>query len=496
MADDTTPDVPGDALDEPTGGRGIGTDQWVEQHGQRIQRPQDLGGRLIWAWTSLPGWIRWGIPLAFVVLLPFGVQNDYVLRIGINLGLFLLLAYGLNLVVGYANLLDLGFVAFYGFGAYGYAMLSSDQFGVHLPSIIAIPIVVLATAGFGFVLGLPSRRLTGDYLAIATLFFGQMFVVLMVSSDAVQFPWMSEPIDLTGGANGIAGVDQFAFFGFTFNTNISYYFLVLMLVLLIVVATRRIHLSRQGLGWRSLGEDPLAAQHMTVPVARLKLLAFTVGSAIAGLAGCILASVQQGVFPSSFELPLLITIYAALILGGLGSITGVLIGAGIMVVLPEVLRFPDISNLLFFIVLFIALGVMLRSWKLILVELAALVAFTGVMNVLLLALQVPFLTTSEWTSGPLAPVLGAAVFMPEDRVLWGNIAFILLIVAVAGLTTVSRRIRLILLPAITWLAIFTWEVRLMLEPSVTRQLLVGALLVVLMAVRPQGFLGKPRVEVL
>ncbi len=81
MADDTTPDVPGDALDEPTGGRGIGTDQWVEQHGERTLRPQDLGGRLVWAWTSLPGWIRWGIPLLIVVLLPFGVQNDYILRI-------------------------------------------------------------------------------------------------------------------------------------------------------------------------------------------------------------------------------------------------------------------------------------------------------------------------------------------------------------------------------------------------------------------------------
>lgn len=496
MADDTTPRDRSDALDEPTSGRGIGTDEWVAQHGQRVGRPENLTGRLVWAWTSLPGWIRWGVPLVIAVLIPLGIQNDYILRIGINLGLFLLLAYGLNLVVGYANLLDLGFVAFYGFGAYGYAMLSSDQFGIHLPSLLAIAIVVLATAAFGFVLGLPSRRLTGDYLAIATLFFGQMFVVLMVSSDAVQFPWMSEPIDLTGGANGIAGVDQISVFGFTFDSNVSYYFLILLLIFLIVVATRRIHLSRQGLGWRSLGEDSLAAQHMTVPVVRLKLLAFTVGSAIAGLAGCILASVQQGVFPSSFELPLLITIYAALILGGLGSIPGVLIGAAVMVILPEVLRFPDISNILFFVVLFVALGALLRTWKLIAIELIALLAFTGLMNGVFLALRVPYLTTQEWATGPLAPVLGAAVFMPENRVLWGNIAFILLIVAVAGLTTVSRRTRLILLPIVTWLAIFTWEVRLMLEPSVTRQLLVGALLVVLMAVRPQGFLGKPRVEVL
>ena len=482
--------------DESTNSRGIGTDEWVAQHGERLAAPRSFGERISRAWFTLPAWIRWGIPLAIAVLIPFAGSSDYVLRIGINLGLFLLLAFGLNLVVGYANLLDLGFVAFYGFGAYAYAMLSSEQFGVHLPTIVTIPLVVLLTAAFGLVLGLPSRRLSGDYLAVATLFFGQMFVVLMVSSDEVQLPWMDEPLDLTGGANGITGVDQLSFFGFTISSNIGYYFLIIALVCLATLATRRIHLSRHGLAWRSLGEDPLAAQHMTVPIARMKLLAFSVGAGIAGLAGCIFASVQQGVFPSTFELPILITIYAALILGGLGSIPGVLIGAAVMVILPEVLRQPDLSNLLFFLVLFIGIGWMLRSWKLIAVELVALIAFTGIMNVILIGVGIPYLSTAEWAKGPLAPVLGAVVFMPEDRILWGNIAFVLLVVVCAWMTLMSRRTRLIILPAVVWLAIFTWEVRLMLEPSVTRQLLVGALLIVLMAARPQGFLGKPRVEVL
>lgn len=495
MADDLTPETPPLELDEP-GGRGIGTDEWVAQHEARLAAPTTLAGRIARAWTTLPAWIRWGVPLAIAALLPFAGVSDYALRIGVNLGLFLLLAFGLNLVVGYANLLDLGFVAFYGFGAYAYAMLSSDQFGVHLPSIVSIPLVVLLTAGFGFVLGLPSRRLTGDYLAIATLFFGQMFVVLMVSSDAVQFPWMSEPVDLTGGANGITGVDQISVLGFTFASSVSYYFLVLLLVAAVTIATKRIHLSRQGLAWRGMGEDALAAQHMTIPIARMKLLAFTVGSGIAGLAGCILASLQQGVFPSGFELPLLITIYAAIILGGLGSIPGVIIGAVIMVVLPEILRFPDLSNLIFLVALFAGLAIVLRSAKLIAIELVAFLAFTGAMNAILLAAGVPYLTTEEWATGPLAPVLGASVFMPADRELWGNIAFVLLVALVASMTLMSRRTRLLILPAVTWLAVFTWEVRLMLEPSVTRQLLVGALLIVLMASRPQGFLGKPRVEVL
>lgn len=496
MADDTTPEEIPDELAVPVGTRGIGTDEWVEQHEARLAAPTTLGGKLARAWLTLPGWVRWGIPALLALLLPFAGSNDYILRIGINLGLFLLLAFGLNLVTGYANLLDLGFVAFYGFGAYAYAMLSSEQFGVHLPSVVAIPLVVLLTAAFGFVLGLPSRRLSGDYLAIATLFFGQMFVALVVSSDAVQFPWMSEPVDLTGGANGINGVDQISLLGFTFDSNLSYYFLVLALVCLATLATKRIHLSRQGLAWRSLGEDSLAAQHMTVPIARLKLMAITVGAAIAGLAGCILASVQQGVFPTMFDMPLLISIYAALILGGLGSIPGILIGSAIMIVLPEVLRFPDLSNAIFLIVLVVGIGSILRTWKRIAAWAVGTLVVFGVMNAILLGLGVPYLTTAQWAKGPLAPVLGAAVFMPKDRVAWGNVAFILLVVLIAWMTLMRTRMRLVVLPFVTWLAVFTWEVRLMLEASVTRQLLVGALLIVLMAARPQGIFGKPRVEVL
>ena len=128
---------------------------------------------------------------------------------------------------------------------------------------------------------------------------------------------------------------------------------------------------------------------------------------------------QQGVFSSTFELPILITIYAALILGGLGSIPGVLIGAAVMVILPEVLRSPEISNVLFFIVLFVGIGWMLRSWKLIGIELVALIAFTGLMNLILINVGIPYLSTAQWAKGPLAPILGATVFMPENRILWG-----------------------------------------------------------------------------
>ncbi len=477
-------------------GRGIGTDEWVAQHEDRVGAPQTGMARLAQQWTRLPALVRWGIPLVIFLSVPFIGSSDYILRIGINLGLFVLLALGLNLVVGYSGLLDLGFVAFYGFGAYAYAMLSSDQFGVHLNSLVALVLVIGTTASFGFILGLPSRRLTGDYLAIATLFFGQMFAVFVVSSDEFQVPGMSDPVDLTGGANGITQVDQISVFGFTFETNLSYYLLLVVLVVFFTVATKRIHFSRHGLAWRSLGEDTVAAQHMTIPTVRLKLLAFTIGAGVAGLAGAIFASVQQGVYPSEFMLPLLITIYAALILGGLGSIPGILLGAFIMVVLPEVLRFPDYSNGIFLAVLIIAVIATVKSWKVLLWAFGGMIVIGFLVNGILLALHVPYLAAKDWITGPLAPVLGSWVFMPENRVLYGNIAFVALVGLAAWMSIMSRRTRIIVLPFALWLAIWTWEVRLLLEPSVTRQLLIGALLIVLMASRPQGLLGKPRVEVL
>lgn len=482
--------------EETTDARGIGTDEWVAQHEQRLSGSRGGMAGLARRWAALPAVLRWGIPLVIVLLVPFVGSSDYILRVGVNLGLFLLLALGLNLVVGYSGLLDLGFVAFYGFGAYAYAMLSSEQFGIHLNSLVALVIVILTTAGFGFILGLPSRRLTGDYLAIATLFFGQMFAVFVISSDQFQIPGMAEPVDLTGGANGITQLDQISVGGFTFETNLSYYLLLVVLVVFATYATKRIHFSRHGLAWRSLGEDAVAAQHMTIPTVRLKLLAFTIGAGIAGLAGAIFASVQQGVYPSEFMLPLLITIYAALILGGLGSIPGVLLGAFIMVVLPEVLRFPDYSNAIFLLVLIVSVIVTIRAWKLLLWAFGGMIVIGFLANGILLALQVPHLATKQWISGWLAPILGGWVFMPENRVLWGNIAFVALVGLVAWMSIMRRRTRIIMMPLVLWLAMWTWEVRLLLEPSVTRQLLIGALLIVLMAARPQGLLGRPRVEVL
>ncbi|MEJ7647555.1 MAG: branched-chain amino acid ABC transporter permease [Nakamurella sp.] len=473
----------------------IGTDEWVAQHETRTSTGHGVGARVNALWMSGPAAVRWGLPLLVFVLFPVLVSDGYLLRIGVNLGLFALLALGLNVVIGYAGLLDLGFVAFYGCGAYAYALLSSDKLGVHLPTWLSVPAAVLFTALIGLLVSLPSRRLSGDYLAIVTLFFGQIFTELVLAGDAVSLPGASDPVDITGGANGISGVSGWSVFGFSFNTNRSYYYLVLFFVVVLVLGLGRISRSRMGRAWRAIGEDPLAAASMTIRVNRLKLLAFVVGAGIAGLSGTIFSAVQVGVYASSFDLPMLILLYAAVILGGSGSLPGTLIGAAIMSVLPEVLRQPTYSELLFFVGLVAGVLWILKP-KIGALVLAATVAVGFAINIVLLAVGVPYLSAAEWTQGVIGELLGRWLFVPQDRLLWGNVAFVLLIIAVAAFSRMHGRAKMWFLPLLLWLSVFVWMVRLSTEASLTRQLVIGATLVVLMIARPQGIFGKQRVEVL
>ena len=249
-----------------------------------------------------------------------------------------MLAVGLNITVGWAGLLDLGYVAFYGFGAYAYAWVSSDHFDLHWPTVPTILAVVAVTALLGLLVGLPSRRLSGDYLAIVTLFFAQMFYELTVNLDRINVPWSDKTLNLTGGPNGIPGIDNMEIFGIDLTSFQDYYFLLLILLAVVVVALHRLNQSRTGRAFRAIREDPLAAELMTIPINWLKLLAFSMGAAVAGLAGTVFAAVQVGTFPQNFQVMLLIMIYAALILGGLGSIPGAILGAVVVGAVPEILR--------------------------------------------------------------------------------------------------------------------------------------------------------------
>lgn len=488
------PQVPPDQRDP--GAPRIGVDEWVASHEERRLRSEGWRGRLEEAWARVPPWARLGVVVALAAAFPFTTDSDYLVRVGINALLFALLALGLNIVVGYAGLLDLGYIAFYGFGAYTYAVLSSPKFDLHLPTAASLPIVVVSAALLGLLLGLPSRRLLGDYLAIVTLFFAQIFITFTTNANRLRPPWRDEPIDLTGGPNGITGVDPFDLLGWEATTTTSYFYIALVTFTLVIGGLHFLNHSRTGRAWRALREDPLAAEAMTIPVNRLKLLAFMFGAAVAGLTGSIFAAVQIGVFPQNFELPLLITLYAMVILGGAGSLPGVVIGAVTIAVLLEVLRSPEHARLVLYGVIVVGLLAWLRPWRLV----AAVAGATLVLGFALHAL-----VAELWPRGVartalegeslLGRALDGWLLLPTQPGTLANVAFVLLVAAVLALTQVRRFYRLLALPPTLYLAAFVWENKLVFQPSVTRLLLLGALLVALMNLRPQGLLGTARVEI-
>src|SRR5207302_5663111 len=226
-----------------------------------------------------------------------------------------LLALGLNVVVGFAGLLDLGYIAFFGFGAYSYGYLASAHSGRHWPAELAVPVAIAVTAAVGLVVGLPSRRLFGDYLAILTLFFGQAFVVFVNNANRINFPFAGH-VDLTGGANGLPNIDPFDFFGYKLDGTRQQYYFLLIAITIVLVLLYWVHDSRTGRAWRALREDPLAAEAMSIPVNRLKLLAFVFGAGTAGFTGAIYGTIATAALPGDYDVGLLITIYAIMILGG------------------------------------------------------------------------------------------------------------------------------------------------------------------------------------
>ncbi len=453
----------------------IGTDEWGAEVERRTEIRRSRVGRLL---DRLPPAARLAIFVALAAPLPLLTNSSFVVRVGLNALLFALLALGLNVVVGYAGLLDLGYVAFYGFGAYGYALLSSEQFGVHWPSAVTIVVVVAATTLLGFLLGLPSRRLVGDYLAIVTLFFGQAFGQLLTNLDRLSLPGVDGPLNVTGGPNGITGLDRMQLLGITFVSVRDYYWLLLVVFALVFAGLANLSASRTGRAWRALREDPLAAELMTVPVARLKLLAFAVGGAIAGLTGTIFAAVQIGVFPANFNVTLLIMIYAAVVLGGIGSLPGVVLGAAVISIVPEILRVPGQARLFFYAVVLVTLVAVVRPWWRLVAVLAGTVVFGFVVR-----------AVAGWPEA-----FAGWVVLTPDATLLVNAAFVALVAAALALTRVHGAVRTVALVPVLYLAAYVWENRLVSESSVTRQLLLGTVLVLMMNVRPHGLLGTPRVE--
>ena len=195
-----------------------------------------------------------------------------MLQVGFDTLIYMLLALGLNVVVGFAGLLDLGYVAFFGFGAYGYAMLASSQFNIHWPTLAILVVVTIATVLLGFLVALPSRRLVGDYLAILTLFFLELFVTVTQNGESISFLGLTKDYNVTNGPNGIANIDPFHLFGHALESLRSYYYVALLFFLGVLGVVYLVNRSRTGRAWRAIREDPLAAELTGTPVNRLKLL--------------------------------------------------------------------------------------------------------------------------------------------------------------------------------------------------------------------------------
>lgn len=474
----------------------IGVDQWVEQYGQRVSRKTGLAGLVERVGGRLPAW-GWLVVMVLIgFTLPLLTDNTFVIRVAGNVALLGTLALGLNVVVGYAGLLDLGFVAFYGIGAYAYAYLSSDFSGVHLPTPITLVIITGVSALFGLLLGLPSLRLIGDYLAIVTLGFGLVFVQLMTSLTRVSLPGREGSIDLTGGPNGIVNLDPLSIFGFTASSVADYYYILLIVLAVIMLVILHLRQSRVGRAWAALREDELAAEAMGMPTRRLKIQAFAAGAAIAGLCGGIFAAWQGSVFPGNFDTTLLINVYAIIVLGGLGSLPGVLLGALIIIAVPDVLRNADLAGKLFYAgIIALLAGVLKPRWQTPLL-LGALLVFTLIVRGLLPALAPETFVPLEETSSAFTNTVRSLLVAPANPVQAGNLAFGVLIILVLAITRIRRATwRFAVLIPTLYLLVFVWETRLSQEPSVTRLIFVGVLLIVLMIYRPNGLLGQRRVEV-
>jgi branched-chain amino acid transport system permease protein len=474
----------------------VGRDEWVARHGEHRVGWGGPLGTLEERLRRVPWWAWLTLFVALFALLPVGVTDGYWRRVAFDTVLFMMLALGLNVVVGWGGLLDLGYVMFYGFGAYTYANLRSDQFDLHWPTLLVIAIAIAGGALLGIVVGLPSKRLSGDYLAIVTLFAYQIFISILIGGDNIL------GTNLTGGVNGILKVDPLSFFGHTFPVstdgvfNVAYLYIALAFFTVLFVALRFVDRSRTGRAWRSLREDSLAAQLMGMPVPWLKLMAFSFGAAIASLTGTLAVALNGSVFPGNFDLTLLITIYAMMILGGLGSQAGAVIGAILITVLLELLREPSNSRYIFYAVLLLGVVAVLRFS----VRLA--VVMGGVFLLGIVIRLVVDRVDASWTgaapdgSGWLGDLIARWVVEPDAVTPWlKSVAYIALIALALLLTTLGGWVRLLVLVPTLYLAAFVWENVLAVDPAVTRYILLGALLVVVMIVRPNGLVGEKRVEI-
>ncbi|HXX85768.1 MAG TPA: ABC transporter ATP-binding protein [Casimicrobiaceae bacterium] len=289
-------------------------------------------------------WAGLALVAVALALLPFAaalVGQAWVRILNFAM-IYTMLALGLNIVVGFAGLLDLGYIAFYAVGAYVYALLASPHFGIHLPFWAILPLGAGLACIFGVLLGAPTLKLRGDYLAIVTLGFGEIIRIFLNNLNA--------PVNISNGPQGINLIDPFrindfslaradTILGIQFSGPQKYYYVLLLVTIGVVIVNFRLQNSRLGRAWEAIREDEVAAKAMGINTRNIKLLAFAMGASFGGIAGAIFSATQQFVSPESFGLFESVIVLSMVVLGGMGNIPGVILGAIMLTMLPEVLRY-------------------------------------------------------------------------------------------------------------------------------------------------------------
>jgi len=273
------------------------------------------------------------------MLLPL-VSNNYVLEVMSNAWFYVMLCLGLNIVVGYAGLLDLGYAAFFAVGAYTTGILTS-QFGVNF--WLTIPVAVGCSACAGIIIGGPTLRLRSDYLAIVTLGFGEIVRII------------ARNLEITGGASGLIGIEKPSLFGFELSQIIHFYYVFLILAILSCYVSYRLQHSRLGRAWQYVREDEDAAEAMGIDRVAVKLYAYVIGAIFGGVAGCFFAAKMTAISPETFTFQQSVLILLGVVLGGMGKIPGVVVGAFALVLFPEVFRDLGSSRILVFAIVMLVI---------------------------------------------------------------------------------------------------------------------------------------------
>lgn len=299
-----------------------------------------LGSLLLLYLTTFRPSVKWLTGAVLLVgVIPLatsgGPAHQSYMEVATQCGIYIAMALGLNIVVGFAGLLDLGFVAFFAVGAYTYAIFATPQANELISgNLFPLPggafwiFIVLGgfmAALFGLLLGLPVLRVKGDYLAIVTLGFGEIIRIIFNNLD--------KPVNITNGAMGLSSIQPPSLFGLSFTFPNQFYFIVVFILAIVIFSVKRLEHSRLGRAWKAIRENEIAAQSMGIPLIRTKLTAFAIGASFSGMMGVVFAAKQTFIDPTSFTLIESITILVMVLLGGMGSVPGVILGAALVTIL-------------------------------------------------------------------------------------------------------------------------------------------------------------------